>query len=62
MMNHESGLGEAFENAVEREHLRAAVGRALATWEAWVVALTALYLAPRLAVWAMHGFAVLGRL
>jgi hypothetical protein len=51
---------DALEAAVQAARLRAAVVRALALWETWIIAGSVLYLAARFAPWALAGFPVAG--
>lgn len=52
---------DAYEFAVRVAHTRAAVVRALALWETWIVIASVLYIAGHFAYWETLAFRVIGQ-
>ncbi len=53
-------VAAALELAYKREQQKAAVVRALAAWETWIVMGSLAYVAAHMAKWAAAGFRVVG--
>ncbi len=51
---------DAFELAFKREQQKAAVIRALAAWETWIILSSIVYFGTHFGIWAKLGFRVLG--
>lgn len=61
MTDFSSNVGDAAERAIRTAKLKAAVVRALALWETWIVMASLAYLVAHLSFWAALGFRVVGR-
>ena len=51
-------VAEAVERAIRSAHRKAAIVRALALWETWIILASLLYLLGHFGVWARRGFQV----
>lgn len=60
-MNAQSRACEEMEGAIRRAHQKAAVVRALALWETWIIIASLSYLAAHFLPWIARGFPVGGQ-
>lgn len=52
---------EAIERVIKREQQKAAVVRALAAWETWIVMASIMYIGAHFGLWAKLGFRVISQ-